>query len=64
MDFLSRTWTNFGWSLEKKKKIDMEFFIGHEISRNKILGRGKIFIRHGIFFFFFFFLEYFGMSIL
>ena len=43
---------------KKKKKIDMEFFIGHEISRNKILGRGKIFIRHGIFFFFFF-LEYF-----
>ena len=54
MDFLSRTWTNFGWSLEKEKKIDMEFFIGHKISRNKILGRGKIFIRHGFFFFFFF----------
>ena len=45
---------------KKKKKVDMEFFIGYEISRNKILGRGKIFIRHGIFFFFFW--EYFGIS--
>ena len=63
MEFLSRTWTNFGWSLEKKKKkLTWNFLLVMRSVGTKFWDVVKFLLGMGFFFFFFlgvFWNEYF-----